>query len=402
MARYFYTARDQHGVPTEGVIDAPTVELAQDQLRRRELIVLSLHVEEKREAPEWTRSFTQNVRSKDIVVFSRQLAVLINATVPIVRSLRILAAQTQSKTLQKIVAQIASDVDGGTRLSVAMKQHAHVFDDFFVYMVRAGETTGRLDEVLTYLADEKEKDYKLMSRVISTMIYPAFIVTAMIGIFIFMMAYVVPQMLSFIEQSGQEPPLVTQILITISAIFQGYWWAMLLGIVGIGIATTIANAQPAGKHFLDALKLRVPLLGRIFQRLYLARMSRSLANLLSAGVPLNKSIDIVADVVGNTVYKELLHDARRAVEGGHPLSHALAESSFVPPMMTQMMAIGEETGRLDQILERVSSFYVDEVDSMTQALVSLIEPIIIISLGAGALLLVAGILLPTYTVTGAI
>ncbi len=400
MPIFEYNARDRQGNALKGTFDAPTEAVAQGMVRDKDWILLNLTEAEDSSTSRLFQSLTKGVKSKEIVVFARQLAVLISATVPIVRALHILARQSESKNLRDVVTHIADDVDGGSRLSAAMHREARVFDDFFVHMIRAGETTGRLDEVLVYLADEKEKDYQLVSKIISTMIYPAFIVVMLGVIFIFMMIYVVPKLLDVVTTSGAELPWVTKVLIGISDFFQNYWWLVLAVILIGAVAWVVAKSQENGRRFIDRIKLSIPVLGKIFQKVYLVRVSRSLANLLASGVPVNRSIEIVSDVVGNHVYKDVLLRARDAVESGNALSQSFATSKYVPAMMTQMMSIGEETGRLDQILVKVADFYVAEVNSLTAALVSLVEPVIIIMLGAGALLLVTGIMLPIYSITG--
>jgi type IV pilus assembly protein PilC len=399
MPKFLYKARARTGEPVTGTVDAPTEGVVQEMMREKDLILLSVKEARPRFSFQSFGATAKHVSTKDLVVFSRQLAVLISATVPIVRALRILAKQTESKHLHEIVTNIANEVDGGARLSAAMKRYPRVFDDFFVYMIRAGETTGRLDEVLVYLADQKEKDYQLFSRVISSMIYPSFIVVVLIAIFIFMMVYVVPKLLDVVTSSGAELPLVTKILIGISNFFQFYWWLVILLIVASIGGYLFMRSRPAGKVILDRIKLHIPVIGTIFRNIYLSRITRSLANLLASGVPVNKSIEIVGDIVGNAIYHDILHKVQLDVEAGRSLSESLTGNQYIPPMMTQMIDVGEETGRIDQILSKISEFYASQVATLTTALVSLVEPLIIILLGGGALLLVTGILMPIYAVT---
>lgn len=398
MPRYMYKARDPLGQLVTEQIDAPSEQFVRDVLMERQLILVSIE-EMSPSAKEQLATFFRHVGVKELVVFSRQLAVLVSATVPIVRALRILAKQTESKSLRIIIADIADEVDGGARLSSAMHRHKQVFDDFFVYMVRSGETTGRLDEVLTYLADQKEKDYALRSRIVGAMIYPAFIVLVLVGMFIFMMIYVIPKLLDVVTSTGAELPLPTKLLLATSSAFQNYWWLGIIGLFCV-IGTFIASRRiPAVNRFFDRVKLYIPVFGKIFRMVYLARISQSLANLLAAGVPVNRSISIVADVSGNAVYREILLQTQDEIEGGQRIAAALSKYKQIPPMMSQMMDIGEETGRLDEILGKIAHFYSEEVKNLTDALASLIEPMIIILLGAGALVLVTGVLMPIYSIT---
>ncbi len=400
MAQYQYKARSVKGDVVEGTIEAPSDAVLFEMMRERDLILIESHRSGGRLRQLGGVSIMgTGIKNKEVVIFARQLAVLISATVPIVRALRILAKQTESRQLQSVVQEIGDQVDGGARLSAAMHKHKKVFDDFFVYMIRAGETTGRLDEVLNYLADQKEKDYALRSKIISSMIYPVFIVVVMIAIFIFMMIFVVPNLLGIVEESGAELPLVTKILLAVSNAFVGYWWLFLiLFLVGFG-GFILMRGQEWGQDFIDRMELKVPVIGGIFHKIYLARICRSLSNLLASGVPVNRSVTIVADVVGSRQFRQIMQQVVTDIEGGRSVSQSLAEHKEIPPMMAQMVSVGEETGRLDQILGRLADFYTGEVEALSSALVSLIEPLIIILLGVGALILVAGVLLPIYQVT---
>ncbi|MFH1426233.1 MAG: type II secretion system F family protein [Candidatus Kerfeldbacteria bacterium] len=397
MPEFNYKARDPQGNLVEGVLEAPSEAVLQEVIRGKNLILLESH--KKGGGFSIASISLTGVKAKDVVLFARQLSVLISATVPIVRALRILIQQVENKKFQDVISAVADDVDSGARLSAAMHKHEKVFDDFFVYMIRAGETTGRLDEVLEYLADQKEKDYQLRSKIISSMIYPVFIVAALGGVFIFMMIFVIPNLLDVVAQSGTELPLVTRILVWVSHAITSYWWLIIIVIGGLAGGYLFAINNPAGKTFIGRAKLHIPIIGTIFRKIYLARLSRSLGNLLASGVPVNQAITIVGDVVGNDMYKSIMQKAVKDVEGGQPLSKSLEQSKYIPLMLSQMVSVGEETGKMDQILAKISDFYTSEVESLTGALVSIVEPIIMLVLGAGALILIAGILLPIYQVT---
>jgi len=400
MPDYKYNARNQQGELVAGTIDAPNEAIVMEIMRERNLILLEVKlVKHRTQSLRDLEILGTGIKNKDVVIFARQLAVLISATVPIVRALRILTKQSESKALQTVIQDVADQVDGGARLSAALHKHKRVFDDFFVYMIRAGETTGRLDEVLVYLADQKEKDFQLRSKILSAMIYPSFIVVVLIAIFIFMMIFVIPKLLGVVSESGAELPWVTKILLSVSSFFTGYWW-LLLFLLFIAVAGYIVmRGKPKGQELIDAAKLRFPIIGGIFHKIYLARICRSLSNLLASGVPVNRSITIVGDVVGNNVFKIIMAKAVEDIEGGRSISQSFAQHSQIPPMMAQMVNVGEETGRLDLILGKLAEFYNNEVDALTSALVSLVEPIIIILLGVGALILVSGVLLPIYQIT---
>lgn len=400
MPEYRYRAKDFHGVNHNGTLMASSVEMVDQMMKQNTWILLSVKEVQHRNVGDILGQWSRRVSTKQVVVFSRQLAVLVSANVPIVRALHILAKQTKSIYFVSVIRAIGNDVSGGARLSTAMQKYQSIFDDFFVYMIRAGETTGRLDEVLTYLADQKEKDYELRSQILISLIYPAFILVVLLVTFVAMMIFVVPKLTSVLIASGTELPLVTRILIT-TADFAQHSWLLLLGVVIVitgGIV--LARRTAAGRAVMDRMKLFSPIVGRIFMKIYLTRIARSLSNLLAAGVPVNKSITIVGDVVGNVVFRKLLLSASVDIEAGITISDSLARHQlFIPPMMVQMIAIGEETGRLDYLLAKIAEFYDREVQSLMRALVSLVEPTIIILLGIGATIIVTGILLPIYSVT---
>lgn len=398
MPKFSYKARDVAGNLVEGVLEAPSEPVLQEIVRNKDLILVSSR---KKGASFDIRKIQigSGIKAKDVVLFARQLSVLISATVPIVRALRILVEQQEKPGFRKVIDEVANDVDSGTRLSAAMHKHPKVFDDFFVYMIRAGETTGRLDEVLTYLADQKEKDYQLVSKMISSMIYPLFILVALGGVFVFMMIFVIPQLLDVVSQSGAELPIVTRILIWTSNTMQNYWYLILGVVVLLAGGYLVGRNYPVGKRYIHMAQLYIPVIGNIFRKIYLARMSRSLGNLLASGVPVNQAITIVGDIVGNSYYKSIMQQAVKDVEGGKALSQSLEQHTLIPPMMSQMVNVGEETGKMDEILAKLADYYTNEVSSLTDALVSLVEPIILMLLGAGALILVSGILLPIYQIT---
>lgn len=341
----------------------------------------------------------KHVPKKELVVFSRQLATMSSSNVPIVKSLRILTRQTAQPAFKSIISRVADDVDSGAKLSVAMSKFPKVFDHFFVYIVRAGESTGRLDEVLNYLADQKEHDYELNGKIVSALIYPALILTGLIGVFIVMMVKVIPNMLSLVKDTGATLPWTTNLLIATSNAFVYGWPYMLVLGIGLVITFLIMQQRPAGQLLIDRFRLSIPIFGPLYQKIYLTRLSRSLSNLLQSGVPINKALIIVSDIVGNRVYRKIIVEAEQNVEAGKTISSTFAGSRFIPVMLVQMIGVGEETGRIDSMLAKAAEFYSKEVERTTTNLVVLIEPLVIIALGIGTAILVAGILLPIYDIS---
>lgn len=402
MQFFDYKARDPQGRLLEGVVEAPSFDVAEGLLRERDIIVLSLRQGRKKVLFQGTLSFLNRVPFRDVVIFARQLAVMISAGIPIVRALRVLSKQVSNTTFQIIIEDIAEDVDGGAKLSTTLARYPQIFDNFFVNMIRSGETTGRLDETLNYLADQKEKDYDLRAKVRGAMIYPAFIVFAMFLVGILMMVFVIPNLTKVLIEAGAELPIMTRILIGTSDAMVNYWWLMLIIAAILFTLYRMAYRNERGRYVLDGIKLRIPIMGRLFQKIYLTRLTRSLSTLILSGVPIIPSLEIVGELVGNEVYRKLTLDTIKEVEDGKSIATLFAKHASVPMMLSQMMSIGEQSGRLDQIMGKLAEFYNREVENAVANLVALIEPLVILVLGAGVGLMIVSILLPMYQVTSTI
>ncbi len=395
MPQFEYKARDNQGDVVQGIIDAPSENVAASVLVDKGMIVLSL-TEKKEGGFSLDLPFLNRVKAKDLVVFSRQLAVMASASVPIVQALRILVNQTENPRLKVIVSDVADEVDGGAKLSQALAKYRKVFSDFYIAMVRSGETSGRLDDVLNYLADQQEKDYDLSAKIKGAMIYPAFILSGLFVVGVIMMIFVVPKLTAIILESGADLPVTTKILIFISDFMRSYWYILLLILVGAIGGLVWFSKQKTGRVVIDHLKLKVPIFGGLWKRIYLVRMTRSLSTLIAGGVPLTTALEIVADVVGNYVYEDLVRRTIREVEDGNSVATLFLKSNDVPAMISQMMSVGEQTGRLDEILGKITDFYSREIENMVANMVSLIEPMIMLMMGVGVGLMVAAIIMPMY------
>ena len=402
MAIFDYRAKDHQGNTVSGVIEAPTENVAAELLTERRYIILNLAPRRKAVLFQSSLGFLNRVPMREVVIFSRQLAVMINTAVPIVQALRILVKQTKTVAFKIIISEIADEVDGGAKLSTALSRYPQVYSEFFVHMIRSGETTGKLDETLNYLADQLEKDYDLNSRIKGAMIYPAFILTAIVGVGIVMMIYVIPKLTAVLEESGTKLPLSTKLMINTSKFLKQDWWLVVLILIGLGFLYRLITHTNAGRRQMDAMKIRMPIFGNLFQKIYLTRFTRSIATLIMGGIPLSRTLEIVADIVGNSVYKELTLDTIAVIEDGSSIATLFAKSRDVPPMLTQMMTVGEQTGKLDVILSKLSDFYSKEVDNLIRNLVSLMEPVIMLVLAIGVAVLVMAILLPMYNLSSAI
>lgn len=398
--KFTYQAKNpQTGQVFQGQVEANSENDASQALAEQGLVVILL---EKQESTLGKISFKalfgfkKKVNRKDIVVFARQLSVMISASLPLVQALRIVSEQIDKPAFQKIVIDVADEVESGVKLSAAMGKYEGVFSHFFISIIASGETSGKLDEVLQYLADQEERDYDLQSKIKGAMIYPSFIVSGLVLVGIAMMIFVIPQLTQMLEASGASLPLSTRVLITTSKLMKSYWWAIFVIFGGLYVGFKFAVKNPEGKKIIDNIKLKLPIFGKLFQKIYVVRFSRSLSTLLTGGVSLTAAIKIVAEVVDNAKYQQVFMDTLREVQDGNSLAVVFSKSPLVPRLVSQMIAVGEKTGRLDSILTTISNFYTKEIENTVANLTSLIEPFIMIVIGVAVGGMVASIILPMY------
>lgn len=401
MPYFRYKAADQNNKNQEGIIQAASQDVAADILSDRGLTILNL-TEERLSFRERSLKLLNRVKIKDLVVFSRQLSVIVSATIPLVQGLRIIVAQTESPVLKTIISEVADDVEGGAKLSSALARHDHVFSPFFINIIKSGEASGKLDDVLNYLADQQEQDYDLTSQIKGAMIYPAFIISGLFVVGFLMMIFVIPQLTSIIAESGAELPLPTKILIFTSDFLKNFWWLILGGLGALAIAFGILVSKPEGRYYWNELQFRLPIFGELLKKIVLIRFSRSLYTLTTGGVPLTRSLEIVSDVVGNEVYKKLIRRTVKEVEDGNSVSAVFLKSPHVPVMVSQMLSLGEKTGRLDEILDKVAHFYSREAKNMVNNLITLLEPLVMLLMGIAVGGLVAAVILPLYSLASSL
>lgn len=396
--RFKYTARTPEGESREGIVEAVNQDSAVEILQKNALVVVS--VQEER-APFWQMrvKFFDRVKMRDVVIFSRQLSTLFEAKVPVVESLKTLVSESFNVTLKNAVSEVLDDISGGSNLSQAMTKHPNVFSSFYVNMVKAGEESGKLHEVFRYLADYLERSYAITSKAKNAMIYPIFVFFAFIGVMIVMLVVVVPRLTSIFEESGAQVPLYTRIVMGLSAFLQNWGVFFLLFLLIVAAILWRMAQTDRGKEFLDELRIRIPLFGGLFQKLYLARISDNLGTLIASGVPILRALQIASDVVGNRVYQNIILDAAESVKAGNTISYSFQKYKEIPPLISQMIRIGEESGRLEFILSALARFYQRDVDNALENLVGLIEPALIIFLGIGVGGLVAAILVPLYNIS---
>jgi len=342
------------------------------------------------------------IKSKDVVVFTRQFSTMIAAGVPILRALTTLKEQSESVGLRKVLEQVQSDVQGGATLSDALGKHPKAFSDTYINMVRAGEAGGILDQILNRLAFQQEKDNSIKAKFKGAMVYPAVVTTVAIAAVIFLMVSVIPKLTSILKEAGGELPAQTKLIMGISDLLLNQWPLLIGALIVIFIVFKRYTSTPKGKYQLHSLMLKMPVLGKITLKVNVARFARTFSSLLGAGVSVIEALDTTAGALSNVVIQQSLFDAANAIKNGQPVSESLATSGVLPPIVIQMAAVGEETGKLDTVLTKVADFYEEEVDTVIASLSSIIEPILIVGLGSIVGFIVMSVLGPITALQGAV
>jgi type IV pilus assembly protein PilC len=400
MSIFRYKAENSAGKTKSGTVVGLSDSEVTLKLSKQDLSVISLK-DVTRDLDTKFLKLINPIGAKDLVIFSRQFSVMISANVPIEESLLILIDQTNNISLRDMISDIAFEVDGGAFLSDAFAKRPDIFSDFFVNIVRSGESSGKLDEVLDYLADETEKNYDMVGKIKGAMIYPIFIVGMLVIVGVVLMIYVIPSITSMLADSGTALPLSTRIVMAASNFLKSYLVLIIIVSIAAGIGIKYYLKTYAGKRRWDIIKLKMPIFGKLFKYIYLMRFTRTLATLLKGGVTITKSLEITAEVVGNTIYRELILDTLESINDGNPLSQVMEQSDYVPKMVPQMISVGEKTGKIDIVLDRITDFYTRESDNMLDNLSKLMEPAIMVLMGIGVGIMVAAVLLPMYNLADA-
>jgi type IV pilus assembly protein PilC len=392
---YVYKVRDKAGRLVEGSLEAQNEQLVVTRLRDMGYVPLS--VSRKSRSPLTMEiQIGQKSNLRDLVVFSRQLATMINAGLSILRALSILSEQTESKSLAKVIADMKVDIEQGLSFSQAVARQSKTFPPIYLAMVRAGETGGVLDEVMERLASTLEKQMELRGKIKSAMTYPIVVAGIVVLIVTAMLLFVVPMFEGMYKDLGGQLPLPTRILISASNFVTKTWWLIGLLIIGGVFFFRRWVAKPEGRLTFDRFKLRLPIFGPLMRKTALARFARTLASLVRSGVPIMESLDIVGETAGNAVVSTALVETRERVRLGESVSAALTNDDVFPPMVVQMIAVGEETGALDHLLEKIADFYDGEVQSTVDSLTSLIEPGLMVFMGISVGGMVIALYLPMF------
>lgn len=394
-----YQALDQAGAKKNGSIDAVNVDIAIASLQRRGFVITAIHeVGEKGSFLNIRLSFLDRVSNKDIVILSRQLATLFQAQVSALRIFRLLSEECDNKILGKQLAEIAEDLQAGSSISAALAKHPKVFSDFYVNMVKSGEESGKLDETFEYLAAYLDRTYELITKARGALIYPSFVILTFITVMILMFTMVIPKISAILVDSGQQVPFYTKIVLGISNFFVSYGF-VLLGIAIVGGFFLIRYVRtPTGRSAFDQVKLSIPYISTLFRKLYLSRIADNMNTMLTSGIPMVRALELTSSVINNSVYNNIILNAVEGVKGGKPISEALSGNTEIPGIMIQMMKVGEETGELGNILKTLAAFYAREVKVAVDAVVDIIEPLMIVLLGLGVGILLASVLIPIYNI----
>ena len=396
MAKFKYEGRDKKGKKS-GVITSPSKREA--ILKLREVGIRISHIQEVRETI-LTKdiSIGNPVKLQDFVVYLRQFSTLLKAGVSVIDATRILASQTESKPLKRALLQIEEDLREGNPLSSSAAKHKKIFSAMFINMVRAGEAGGNMDETLDRLAEHFEKQNQTRQKIISALAYPLVVGIVAIGVVIFLLVAVVPTFVDMFSDFNAELPMITTLVLQASDLMQRFWWLVIIGGIVTYSAFLVAKKQKSSKYYLDYVALKIPIFGKMMQKAALARMTRTLSSLFSSSVPILQALTIVEDVVENEVIAKVLHQSRDSLEKGQSLTEPMLKHWAFPPLITQMIAIGEETGTLDAMLGKVADFYETEVENSTDRIKSLIEPLMIVFLASIVGTIVTSILVPMFDI----
>lgn len=401
--KFNFRAKNPEGILKEGIVEAADRNSASLILQKNGLLPLSIRSESQ--VSELLKEVTrlwEGVSTKELVAFFRQFAVLIDAKVPVTASLVAIAEETENSYFRIILKEIKDDVDDGMALSEAFGKHPEIFTPLIVNLIRAGEISGGLQRSITFIADNLEKDYHLVGKIRGALIYPAFVLSAASTVAFLVATFVIPKLTSVLEDFQANLPWYTKVIIGVSNFLSNYWWLVVILVFAAILGFIYYIKTPDGRKEFDAQLLAIPVVGKIAQYIYVARLTENLGILLNGGIPVVRSLSIAGSIVGNESFRRIALEASEEVKTGGSMSTVFFRSPEIPHLVSQMVKIGEESGTLSQILRNISSFYAQEVDALTNSLTALLEPFMIVVLGIGVAILVVGILLPIYNAVGSI
>lgn len=398
MAIFKYVAKDMQGVYHKGEVETADESQAVALLRKKKLIITSLKLKGASGNMPWDK-FMNRVPFSEVVIMTRQLATMIEAGLVLSEALDILEDQQENKHFKAVLENVSKDIKAGLDFATALEKHPDIFPPLYSKLVKAGQASGKLDTILLELAKNLEKEREFKSRVRGAMIYPIVIVFMMIVVMMIMVFFVMPKLIGLYKDSGMDLPLPTKIMITGSDIMINFWWLILMVIIGIVIIFKKYAATPKGRLFIDQRILKTPVLGKVTSVVILTSFTRTFGLLIASGLSILESIQIVSEIMGNKVYQNCLETAYKGVEKGLPLSTQLLSMKEFPKIVGQMVKTGEETGKLDEIILKLSDYFQAEADNALKNITTLIEPVVLVILGVGVGILVVSIILPIYQLT---
>ncbi|MCX5712998.1 MAG: type II secretion system F family protein [Candidatus Omnitrophica bacterium] len=395
MMTFEYHAKDKNGSAVTGIIEANSEAEVAEALHKKQLVIVSVQPAKKKDM----RAKDKKVKLDDLVIFSRQLATLIDSGIPLVQCLNILGEQVENKNFQEVVIKMRQDIEAGMSFCDALGSHPSVFSELFINMARAGEASGMLDDVLDRLAAYLEKQATLTRKIRSSLIYPAVVVTMAISITVFLLLKVVPTFKSIFDMLGGQLPLPTRILIGISEFLQHYLLVIVAFLIAFSVAFKKYIATEKGRFRFDDFVLKVAVLGPLFRKVALAKFARTFSTLIKSGVSVLNALEIVAKVAGNKVIEQTIIQCRQSVREGEPISKPLSKSNIFPSMVWRMIGVGEQTGQLEKMLGKIADFYEEQVDAAVSGLTSIIEPLVIAFLGIVIGGIVVALFVPVFKIS---
>lgn len=398
---FSYKALDEKGTPTNGTIETQNQELAINSLQRRGWTILLIEEAGKPKSilVGGSISLFGGIKTKDVVILSKQMSTLFTAQVSALRIFQLLSAEMEKPALQKVLLEVADDIQTGSPISVSLAKHPKVFNVFYTNMVKAGEESGKLDETFAYLAEYMERNYEVSSKVKNALIYPAFVISTFVAVMVLMLTVVIPKISTIITESGQEVPVYTKAVIGVSNFLVNFGPVFLVVTAVFGFLAVKYLLSAQGKDFLSKMKLEIPYISNLYKKLYLSRIADNLNTMLTSGIPMLKALELTTDVIDNTIYEAIMLVVIEDVKSGFALSDAFGKHKEIPGILVAMTRVGEETGEVGSILKTLARFYQREVMSAVDTLVDLIEPLMIVLLGLGVGFLLASVLIPIYNIS---
>ncbi len=402
MATFVYKVRDRTGKAFTGNMEGENREVVASRLQEMDYFITSVSEKKKNILFSNQTTLFQNIKLRDLTIFYRQFATMVNAGLTLVNSLDILTEQVENKALSNIIKIVKSDIEAGFTLSNAMAKHPQVFSELYISMIRAGEVGGVLDEILKKIADLMEKEFAIKQKIKSAMAYPSFVIGAAALMTIFMLTFILPQFVGVFAQFGGELPALTQFFVTLTYLFNKYWYIFFMVIGGLIFAFLAYTKTTNGKFNFDKFKLNAPILGEINKKGAIARFTRIFGTLIKSGVPILEALSVSSNAIGNLVISKAVLDAKTKIKEGQSISGPLAASGVFPPMVTQMIMVGEESGELEEMLVNVANFYDQEVDRTVEKLTAIIEPLMMVFIGLTIGTMIIAMYLPIFNMVNLI